>query len=87
MGAHGGRRPSGRDQACPSQAEMMIGREAVGAALFRGDAAVSRRHAVLRILDGTCVAEDHNSTNGTFVDVRERGRWCQPPRHRPRGPV
>ena len=48
------------------RAEMVLGRETVGAALFRGDPAVSRRHAVLRILDGTCVVEDHNSKNGTF---------------------
>ena len=50
------------------QAEMVLGRGAVGAALFRGDRAVSRRHAVLRIVDGTCVVEDHYSTNGTFVN-------------------
>jgi pSer/pThr/pTyr-binding forkhead associated (FHA) protein len=36
--------------------------------VFRGDRAVSRRHAVLRVVDGNCVVEDHNSTNGTFVN-------------------
>src|SRR5580704_14643379 len=50
------------------RAETMLGREAVGATLFRGDRAVSRRHAVLRVVDGICVVEDHNSANGTFVN-------------------
>ena len=60
--------PSAGTRFAWDRAEMVLGREAVGAALFRGDRAVSRRHAVLRILDGTCVVEDHNSTNGTFVN-------------------
>jgi hypothetical protein len=55
------------------RAEMVLGREAVGAALFRGDPAVSRRHAVLRFRDSGCVVEDHSSKNGTFVnDVLDR---------------
>jgi hypothetical protein len=60
--------PSAGTRLAWDQAEMVLGREAVGAALFRGDRAVSRRHAVLRLIDGTCVVEDHNSTNGTFVN-------------------
>ena len=47
---------------------MVLGREAAGAAVFRGDRAVSRRHAVLRVVDGNCVVEDQNSTNGTFIN-------------------
>jgi hypothetical protein len=50
------------------RAGMVLGREAVGAAVFRGDQAVSRRHAVLRVVDGNCVVEDHDSTNGTFIN-------------------
>jgi hypothetical protein len=50
------------------RAELVLGREAVGAALFRGDPAVSRRHAVLRFRDGACVVEDHSSKNGTFIN-------------------
>ena len=50
------------------QAEIVLGRHGVGAALFRGDRAVSRRHAVVRMVGGTCVVEDHYSTNGTFVN-------------------
>ena len=50
------------------RAGMVLGREAVGAAVFRGDRAVSRRHAVLRVVDGNCVVEDHDSTNGTFIN-------------------
>src|SRR6516165_7117944 len=60
--------PSAGTRPAWDQAEMVLGREAVGAALFRGDPAVSRRHAVLRMLDGTCVVEDHSSKNGTFVN-------------------
>jgi hypothetical protein len=60
--------PSAGTRLAWDQAEMVLGREAVGAALFRGDRAVSRRHAILRVLDGTCVVEDRNSTNGTFVN-------------------
>ena len=60
--------PSADTRLAWDRAEMVLGREAVGAALFRGDGAVLRRHAVLRILEGTCVVEDHNSTNGTFVN-------------------
>ena len=50
------------------RAGMVLGRETVGAAVFRGDRAVSRRHAVLRVVDGDCVVEDHDSTNGTFIN-------------------
>jgi hypothetical protein len=50
------------------RAGMVLGREAVGAAVFRGDRVVSRRHAVLRVVDGNCVVEDDNSTNGTFIN-------------------
>ena len=60
--------PSAGTRLTWDRAEMVLGREAVGAALFRGDPAVSRRHAVLRILDGTCIVEDHSSKNGTFVN-------------------
>lgn len=50
------------------RAGMVLGREAVGAAVFRGDRAVSRQHAVLRVVDGNCVVEDSGSTNGTFIN-------------------
>jgi predicted component of type VI protein secretion system len=50
------------------QTATVLGRKAVGAALFQGDRAVSRRHAVVRVLDGTCVVEDLTSRNGTFVN-------------------
>jgi len=60
--------PSAGIRLAVGRAQTMLGREAVGATLFQGDQAVSRRHAVVRVLDGTCVVEDHNSTNGTFVN-------------------
>lgn len=50
------------------RADMVVGRHAAGAALFRTDPAVSRRHAVLHVVDGLFVAEDLNSKNGTFVN-------------------
>ena len=50
------------------RAGMVLGREAVGAAVFRGDRAVSRQHAALRVVDGNCVVEDHGSANGTFIN-------------------
>src|SRR5215469_16211989 len=51
------------------RATDVLGRKAEGSALFRNDATVSRRHAILRRSpDGTCLVEDLGSANGTFVN-------------------
>lgn len=51
------------------QEEVVLGRKAAGSTVFRGDATVSRRHAILRHgPDGTCMIEDIGSANGTFVN-------------------
>jgi pSer/pThr/pTyr-binding forkhead associated (FHA) protein len=46
--------------------ELVIGRE--GADLTIADPELSRRHALVRPVDGGVVVEDLGSTNGTFVD-------------------
>ncbi|HYA51334.1 MAG TPA: FHA domain-containing protein [Streptosporangiaceae bacterium] len=62
-GPHAGSRLAWR------RAEVVLGREAAGSELFRDDASVSRRHAILRHgPDGTCLVEDMGSRNGTLVN-------------------
>jgi pSer/pThr/pTyr-binding forkhead associated (FHA) protein len=52
-----------------NRAEIVLGRKVESSSLFRNDATVSRRHAILRRRpDGTCLVEDLGSANGTFVN-------------------
>jgi pSer/pThr/pTyr-binding forkhead associated (FHA) protein len=52
-----------------NRAKVVLGRKAEASALFRNDATVSRRHAIIRRgQDGTCLVEDLGSANGTFVN-------------------
>ena len=50
------------------EADLVVGRE--GADLTIEDAELSRRHVVIRPVDGGVEIEDLGSTNGTFVDGR-----------------
>ncbi|MEM9490376.1 MAG: FHA domain-containing protein, partial [Myxococcota bacterium] len=49
--------------------EIIIGRED-GDILYRDDAFLSRRHAVLTQSEGRCMLQDLDSSNGTFLRLR-----------------
>jgi hypothetical protein len=59
-----------RDVRYLSRPEIVVGREE-GDLVFRDDEFLSRRHAVLHWDDGRCQLEDLQSSNGTFVRLRE----------------
>jgi pSer/pThr/pTyr-binding forkhead associated (FHA) protein len=50
------------------EGRVVIGRE--GADLAIDDPEISRRHAVVRVVEGSLVVEDLNSLNGTWVNGR-----------------
>ena len=51
--------------------ETLIGRTA-GDIVLNSDGFVSSRHAVFAVNGKECVVKDQNSTNGTFLMVRDR---------------
>lgn len=54
-----------------TQEGVMIGKGNDCSVALSNDAYVSRRHAQLRLVDGRVVLEDLNSSNGTFLRVRD----------------
>jgi hypothetical protein len=59
-----------RDVRYLSQRQIVIGREE-GDIVFRDDEFLSRRHAMLQFEAGRCTVQDLDSSNGTYVRLRE----------------
>lgn len=64
---------SGAQRSLEPGASYLIGRDAE-CALVVPDARVSRRHAVVRVVDGRWEVADNGSANGLYVDGRRVGR-------------
>jgi len=52
----------------PNGSGVTVGRDPTNAIALGNDTTVSRRHASLRIEDGTCVVTDEGSSNGVYVN-------------------